>query len=241
MTLGGSRGTLRSRPAEGSRSLGAGPQVCGFHSSLLCHPPLAVDVRGSCCVLLSLSTGGSTHTSTPTLQSELNWTHWNYAPKLIVLKRTRWWEESFFQFHFCWYDKIPWPKLLRRKGFVSPYNPKLQSISAGSHSGRVYKQPVPSYTQARAERNGYMLVCSQLSFSTLTQFRVPCLGNDATHSGLGYPTSISLNKIISYRHVQCRRAFGWFYVVSSWWLKLTITKIFHYFVLGIWTQGLKYV
>lgn len=39
--------------------------------------------------------------------------------------------------------------------------------------------------------HGYLLLCTQLSFSTLTQFTTPCLGNGAIHSGLGPSSSIN--------------------------------------------------
>jgi hypothetical protein len=36
-----------------------------------------------------------------------------------------------------------------------------------------------------------LLACARLDLSTLTQFRSPCLGNGASFSGLGLPTSIN--------------------------------------------------
>lgn len=47
---------------------------------------------------------------------------------------------------------------------------------------------------------GCLLAWAQLSFSTPLQFRSPCLGNEATHSGLGLFTSVNLINPAACRH-----------------------------------------
>lgn len=41
-----------------------------------------------------------------------------------------------------------------------------------------------------------LLSCARLDLSILTQLRTLCLGNGATHSGLGSPTSASLARLL---------------------------------------------
>lgn len=55
------------------------------------------------------------------------------------------------------------------------------------------KQLVISHPQSREERNEYMhVVCLLLSLIfPFIQFRIFCLGNGATHSGLCFPTSMN--------------------------------------------------
>lgn len=71
------------------------------------------------------------------------------------------------------------------------------------------------------------LVCAQLRPPTPPWFRISCLGNGATHSGLGLPKPTNLIKIISYRHahgpIKCRLSLQVTQGVTRWQLKLAIT------------------
>lgn len=68
-------------------------------------------------------------------------------------------------------------------------------------------------TVRKREMKTCMLTCmlTQLHFSIFTKFRIPCLGNCATHSDLGLPISINLIKTIPYRSIhrppKCRQSF----------------------------------
>ena len=71
--------------------------------------------------------------------------------------------------------------------FIIPsYNSSMQG-----NQDKYTSQSHPSQEQGD---NKYMHVCLLvlMDFSTLTHFRMPCLRNGATHSGLGLPTSINL-------------------------------------------------
>jgi hypothetical protein len=45
----------------------------------------------------------------------------------------------------------------------------------------------------------HLLACTQLDFSTLIQFKNPCIGNGATHSRQSLPISINIMKTIPSR------------------------------------------
>lgn len=83
----------------------------------------------------------------------------------------------------------------------------------------------PSPDKSR-ERNAYMF-STQLAFSLLRQFRIQ------THSGLGLPTPINIIKTIppdmpmgqqDLDNPPLRLFSRWFYMVSGWQLKITITS-----------------
>lgn len=58
-------------------------------------------------------------------------------------------------------------------------NTRLLSITT-----RNLKQIVTLHPQSRPKKKELMHASTQLVFSTHLQFRIPCLGNGATHSGL---------------------------------------------------------
>lgn len=80
---------------------------------------------------------------------------------------------------------------------------QLQSL----RQGRDYKL-VTAHSESGAERSeriqAYSL-CAQLSFSILTHFGTPCLGNSATQSGPCLPISINLIKTILQSCSQARQ------------------------------------
>lgn len=47
---------------------------------------------------------------------------------------------------------------------------------------------------ARNRELGTPHACAQLAFFTVVQFRVPCLGNAATHTGLGVQISVTYSR-----------------------------------------------
>lgn len=71
--------------------------------------------------------------------------------------------------------------------FILSHNSRFQSISC-------IQLVFYSHSQGQREVNVHMLsylpARAHLSFSTLTQFRVPYLGNTTTHSGSGLPTEL---------------------------------------------------
>lgn len=66
------------------------------------------------------------------------------------------------------------------------------------NQNRSYKQLVTSSVKNKRV-NAFMLT-AQLTFSTLTQFRISCQGNDAIHKWLILPVLIKVIKIILQRH-----------------------------------------
>lgn len=62
------------------------------------------------------------------------------------------------------------------------------------NQGKNFKHLVPPYPQSKVEKkiDVCLLACTLLDFPTITQFRVPCLGNHAAHSRLGLPASVPL-------------------------------------------------
>lgn len=84
---------------------------------------------------------------------------------------------------------------------------QLQSL----RQGRDYKL-VTAHSESgakRSERIQAYSLCAQLSFSILTHFGTPCLGNSATQSGPCLPISINLIKTILHSHAhrpgKCRQ------------------------------------
>jgi hypothetical protein len=72
---------------------------------------------------------------------------------------------------------------LREKGF---------NWLTASALGQV-KQLVTSYPQSRANRNRCIPLHIYIVFSIVIYFSIPCLGNEAAHSGLGLLISINIS------------------------------------------------
>lgn len=86
-------------------------------------------------------------------------------------------------FHFCCCDKKDLDKSQLRKRLG-------HSSSLWGNKDRNLKQLATSHPHIKS-REKSMHACVLLDFSTLTWFRFPFLGNGATLSGLGLPTSIN--------------------------------------------------
>lgn len=104
------------------------------------------------------------------------------------------WRHSVLVFFPDAMIKYPNKIILREMMFICltipSYSPSLQ-----------VSQLVTTSLQSRAESKELMCASGvQLAFSTPTNIRIPCLWNDTTHIGLGFPISINEIKIIYQRH-----------------------------------------
>lgn len=82
---------------------------------------------------------------------------------------------------------------------MQPVFPDYSPSSKGNHCalGLGLERNGHIHPPLRAEKNTYMLACTQLCFSTYIYFRsLPCLRNGVTYSGLDLSTSIDVIKTV---------------------------------------------
>lgn len=84
------------------------------------------------------------------------------------------------------------------------------------------------HTMVKSRENTYIMYthlfsCALIHFLTLVQFRTPCLGNGAAHTGLGLPTSLIQTVPHTHPHrptlstqILTETLPRWFQAVSSW-------------------------
>ena len=72
--------------------------------------------------------------------------------------------------------------------FSLPYSATLQSVTGGSHLAEFVAADHITYTvESQRDSNTYILVFSLFS---LFLYKIPCVGNGATHSGWVFPPQL---------------------------------------------------
>lgn len=111
-------------------------------------------------------------------------------------------------------------------------DPEVKAGTSNSSSQHIHG---PEQRERNAHMHTHLLPCVQLSLPICVQWGAPCLGNDATHSGLNLPTSINWDTSPQ----TCLQSTVWWLlwgslsvwleVPVSWQLKLSHTPTVHAF------------